>query len=272
MDTSAPEVQPRDDTRVRQAAGYLIARWTAALILILCPFASVRADYDCFYTSSTLIVDGLLNEPAWEIAPVITFMLPVTHDAPQSRTEGRLVWTDERLYIVMKAWDEDLCGEMTERDSSTWKDDVLETFLRPLPGEPVYYNFEINVLATVYDAENRQPDTPPSVSLGPAPRRRVNSREEWNCAGLEHAVQCAGTINNFQDRDQFWVLEMSIPFKSLPILNGRPPAPGDIWEFLLARYDYSTYLPQGKELSSCAPLRAVNFHALDDYINLRFIK
>lgn len=46
----------------------------------------------------------------------------------------------------------------------------------------------------------------------------------------------------------------------------------DRWLFHLAHYDYSIYLPEGLELSSCAPLTKIDFHHYEDWITLRFTK
>ncbi len=66
-------------------------------------------------------------------------------------------------------------------------------------------------------------------------------------------------------------IEIAIPFAGLPTLD-RPPQSGDRWLFHLARYDYSVYLPEGVELSSCAPLAQVDFHRYEDWIGLRFVE
>jgi hypothetical protein len=79
-------------------------------------------------------------------------------------------------------------------------------------------------------------------------------------------------LNDPSDVDEYWQLEVAIPFADLPTLDGRAPRAGDQWLFHLARYDYSVYLPEGVELSSCAPLRKVDFHRYEDWITLRFVK
>lgn len=268
MDSSSDSI-PLHATCSHLSAGPRHALQFAILTAVLMAAASsASANYDCFYTSATITIDGLLDEPAWDEAAPITFLIPVTHEEPLSRTEARLFWDENFLYIGFQAWDHDVASTHTERDSATWKDDVLEAFLRPHPDKPVYYNFEINAFGTVYDAENQQPGGAP----GPGQRRRVQSRRDWDCGGLRHAVHIEGTINSPGDKDQYWTLEMAIPFAALPALGGKAPQNGDRWEINLARYDYSVYLPNGKELSASAPLQAVNFHALEDYAGMRFVK
>jgi hypothetical protein len=227
------------------------------------PKAKPTKGYECCHTPEPIKIDGLLDEPQWQRAKLVDFMIPVTHEMPLSKTEARLLWDDDYLYVAFKAYDKDIYSYFTERDSHTCYEDVLEIFLKPAPTEDPYYNFEINALNTVYDAFNVQREA------GGPDHHRWN---RWNCEGLRSAVTIKGTLNDWQDIDEYWQLEVAIPFAELPTLKGTSPRPGDQWLFHLARYDYSVYLPDGLELSSCAPLSEVNFHRYEDWIPLKFVK
>ena len=219
--------------------------------------------YECLYTSKPIEIDGQLDEPQWQRAKLIDFMIPVTHKKPLSKTEARILWDNDCLYVGFKAYDKDMYSYFTERNSHTCYEDVLEIFLKPIPTEEPYYNFEINALNTVYDAFNVK------RGAGGPDHHRWN---HWNCDGLRSAVVIKGTLNDWRDVDEYWQLEVAIPFADLPTLKGQPPRPGDQWLFHLSRYDYSVYLPEGVELSSCAPLSRVDFHRYEDWIPLKFVK
>ncbi len=219
--------------------------------------------YECLRTPEPIKIDGRLDEPQWQRAKLVDFMIPVTHEKPLSKTEARLLWDDAYLYVAFKAYDKDIYSYFTERDSHTCYEDVLEIFLKPDPAADPYYNFEINALNTVYDAFNVQREA------GGPDHHRWN---RWNCEGLKSAVVIEGTLNDWQDVDEYWQLEVAIPFADLPTLEGQSPRAGDQWLFHLSRYDYSVYLPGGVELSSCAPLTEVNFHRYEDWIPLKFVK
>jgi hypothetical protein len=223
--------------------------------------------YDCHFTSESIVIDGNLDEAAWGTAAPIAFFVPVTRATPKTSAEGKLLWNDQYLFFCVKAVDEDLKATHAERDSATWRDDVLEIFLQPLPDSPIYYNLEINALGTVYDAENEL------LTAGPGeepPRRRMKSDTRWDCPGLKHAVKTHGTIGDDSDHDKYWTLEAAIPFAAL--VNNSRQRLNSVWAFHLARYDYSRYIEDGKELSSTAPLSAVNFHKTEDFVPLRFAK
>ncbi len=224
--------------------------------------SQLRESYDCPYTDQPITVDGHLDEAAWDKAEVLDFFIPVTFEKPISPTEARMLWDDDYLYVGFKAWDKDIWSYLTERDSSTCSEDVLEVFVKPDAERDPYYNFEINALNTVFDAYN--------VKRG-AGGNDHHRWSRWDCQGLQSAVFVKGTMNNWEDEDEFWQLEVGIPFADLPTVAGAPN-PEDIWLFHLSRYDWSVYLPEGNELSSCAPLTAVDFHRYEDWMPLRFCR
>ena len=222
-----------------------------------------KETYDCHYTAEPIKIDGRLDEPAWQRAGLVDFRIPVTLEKPVSKTEGRLLWDEHYLYAAFKAYDKDIFGYLTDPDSTTCNEDVLEIFLKTDPQRDPYYNFEINALNTVYDAFNVKRN-----AGGPDHHRW----SRWNCMGLKSAVVIEGTLNDHEDVDEYWQLEVAIPFNDLSTLAGRVPVFGDEWLFHLARYDYSVHLDNGVELSSCAPCSEVAFHRYEDWITLRFVR
>jgi hypothetical protein len=225
---------------------------------------SNREPYECHHIREAMKIDGLLNEPAWEKAPTLDFHIPVTHATPQSLSYGKVLWDDRYLYVGIKALDKDIWGYHTERDSPTCNEDVLEVFLKPREDQGAYYNFEINPLGTVYDAYNVK-----RGAGGPDDHRWY----QWNCEGLLVGIEIKGTLNKWDDIDEYWCLEVAIPFAGLPSLEGNVPKPGDTWGFHLARYDYSVYLDDGVELSSTARFKTAEgsfFHRHEEWQTLKF--
>jgi len=215
----------------------------------------------CTYTSDPVIVDGHLDEPSWTQAEVLEFFVPESGEPVISRTDGRMLWDDNFLYAGFHACDRDVWSYQTERDCPTCHEDVLELFFMPDEASGIYYNFEINALGTVYDACNR----PPYLAGGADMIRW----KQWDCQDLSVGIHVEGAINDLDVEDEFWQLEIAVPFASLPTVDG-PPAPGDRWRFHLSRYDYSIYLPEGRELSSTAHLSKCDFHYFQDWDVLEF--
>lgn len=218
--------------------------------------------YECLYINEKMKIDGILNEKAWQKVDILDFYIPVTHKKPISKTEARLLWDDKYLYAGFKAYDKDIWGYFKDRDDPTCREDVLEVFFKTDFKKEPYYNFEINALGTVYDAFNIKRNAAGSD----------HRWKKWNCKGLKVGIKIKGTLNNYEDVDEYWQMEVAIPFASLSTLKGKTPKNKDQWLFHLARYDYSVYLPTGVELSSCSKLSEVNFHKYEDWMNLKFIR
>lgn len=217
-------------------------------------------EYTCKYIPNRIKIEGKLDDPAWENAKNIRFFIPGSLTEPISKTEAKILWNDEYLYVGYRAYDKDIWSYFTERDSQTCLEDCLEFFFKPFADKDSYYNFEINALGTVYDALN--------LKRGAG----ENRWKLWNCKDLEVAVHINGKINEPLVIDEYWQLEIGIPFASLPTLEGKTPEAGDVWSFHVARYDYSVHLPNGVELSSSAAFKVADFHKYEEWQRLKFVK
>lgn len=205
--------------------------------------AVAQEPYPVHFVDAPLVVDGM-REPAYDDAPTLTTVTPISHEPTPTR--GWIVATDTHLHVFMEAEDQDLRAARTERDSSVWRDDVMEIFLQPESGQP-HFHFEINPLGTVHDGH----------TVGPP--------QAYN-PDLEMGITVNGTLNDPSDIDEGWNLEVAIPFDAVA-----QPASGDVWRFHLSRYDWSIHAPDGeKQLSSTAPLTVVNFHRPQEWGELVF--
>jgi hypothetical protein len=76
------------------------------------------------------VIDGNLNDPAWEYAPVATDFVQVEPHEGRSaseRTEVRVLYDDEALYVAFRAWDsqpDSIVGQLTRRDQQSYSDRV----------------------------------------------------------------------------------------------------------------------------------------------------
>jgi hypothetical protein len=64
----------------------------------------------------------------------------------------------------------------------------------------------------------------------------------WDMPGLQSAVHVDGTINNEEDKDKGWTVEIAIPWTSLKILadgdrRALPPLEGDVWRMDFSRFN-----------------------------------
>jgi len=216
--------------------------------------------YKCEHVKNPLIIDGILDEDAWSNAETLEFFIPVSLETPISKTEAKILYDDRYLYIGFKCYDEDIKATYTNRDSYTWEQDVVEAFIKTSIIEPEYFEFEFSPIKTIFD----------SFLPGKEYRSQVIECSKWNCDGIIIGSFIKGTLNDSSDIDDYWSIEIGIPFEGLPTLKGKIPNKNEKWIFHLARYDYSAYIKYTRELSSCARLTTRDFHNLDDGLLLEF--
>jgi hypothetical protein len=216
------------------------------------------ARYTCHRTSGPLRIDGRLDEPDWQSAPVSDpFVDIVTGRKAWFETRVRILWDDECLYFGFTAEETDVWATLTERDSKIWEDNDLEIFIA---GENAYYEFEINALNTIYEVfwiwkDMYYPGSPYNTPEWQPEGRRIMTLDgvgghrhprgerygflDWDYPGLRHAVHIDGTLNSCTGTDRGWSAEIALPWKGLAWLaDGRslPPKDGDIWRIDCSRF------------------------------------
>jgi hypothetical protein len=86
---------------------------------------------------SPMLIDGRLDESVWEQAPVISEFVqrePAEGQAPSQRTEVRLAYDAEALYVAVRAFDTDpdaIVGLLTRRDQrspSDWVRVIVDSY------------------------------------------------------------------------------------------------------------------------------------------------
>ncbi len=218
---------------------------------------SAQEVYSCAKINESIVVDGRLDENAWANAPSMKIVDIVKGTDPFYRTEAKVLWDDERLYVGFRFEDPDIRGYWAMDDAHTPEDFKLpesfdigrrtgnpewdrkecaimvmdrfaKVFLDPDGDGSNYLEFQVNALNNVFDAWYKQ-------GLHKAGGRFPHVA--WKCPGLITATHIDGSINNPTDIDRGWSIEMSIPWKSLkPFTRGSsPPKDGDVWGAHLGR-------------------------------------
>ena len=132
----------------RQARGLL----AATLVALFAPAVSAFAQS----TAAAIRVDGPLNEAAWSHAEPITAFLqrdPTEGAPPTYRTEARVAYDDEAIYVIVRAHDpepERIQGFLTRRDvdsSSDW----LRIYIDSYHDKRTAYSFAVNPVGVKVD-------------------------------------------------------------------------------------------------------------------------
>ncbi len=192
----------------------------------------IPRSYVCERAAETPIIDGLLNDHAWESATWTEKFTDIEgHLKPKPRLETTcaMAWDDQFFYIAARMVEPHVNGFLTQRDAVIYHDNDFEVFIDPDGDNHLYYELEINALNTVWDLLLIRPyrDGAPAVNA-------------WDIQGLRNAVHVDGTLNDPSDEDRGWSVEIAIPWKVLAECAGRPspPRPGDIWRVNFSRVQW----------------------------------
>ncbi len=229
------------------------------------------ASYTARRASSPIVVDGRLDEAAWQAAersPRFADLIggrPGIHD-----TRAAVLWDDTYLYVGYWIEEPFIEATLTERDAPIYTNNDVELFIA---GRDAYYEFEINAFGTIYEVffiwerefessgyarlpafDRSRPGVRPFPGVGfkQHPRGPRIGYWNWDMPGLETAVHVDGTINDNTDRDRGWTVEMRMPWRSLEHLampDGRalPPRDGDEWRMDFSRFNIYKEAPPAKD-------------------------
>src|SRR5881396_2216784 len=156
-----------------------------------------------------LTVDGDLQEPVWAKAAVLTpFMHNDGSGREREKTEVRLWYDDRALYLGWTCTDADIQATFTARDSKFWEEEVVEFFVTS-KNLNRYFELQWNPLGGVFDAIIDNELDARGVSK--------NFKGDWSftAKGMKSAVKVKGTVGDSSDKDEFWQVEVMIPFSDL---------------------------------------------------------
>jgi len=152
-------------------------------------------------TDAPIVLDGVLDEPGWQAAEVAKdfyMVLPMDTSYARSRTEVRLTYDANALYISAVCYD-DQPGERTveslRRDFSFGNNENFLLFMDPFDDQTNGFTFGANSAGAQWDGLMSSGS---SVDLG------------WD-------NKWASKVQSYPDR---WVLEASIPFKTIRYKKG----------------------------------------------------
>ena len=190
--------------------------------------------YVAYRTPAGLVIDGRLDEPAWEAASWTADFVDIEGSArphPRFRTRAKLLWDDASLYVAAQMEEPHVWGTLVERDAVIYYDNDFEIFIDPDGDTHQYFELEINALGTLWDLLLVKPYR----DGGPA----ING---WYIRGLDAAVWVDGTLNQPSDQDRGWTVELAIPWAALAEAAHRPapPEPGDQWRVNFSRVQWRT--------------------------------
>lgn len=197
------------------------------------PFAHPKG-YVCYTTESPISIDGLLTEEVWQKAQWTDLFTDISGEnnlCPYLDTKVKMLWDNDFFYIAADLEEPHLWGTITERDKVIFKDNDFEVFIDPDGDNHHYYELEMNVLNTVWDLLITKPY-----------RNGGNAIDNFNFIGLETAVSVEGSIDEPNDIDEKWTVEIAIPWHNFEEWNQghtpKVPQDGEQWRINFSRVQW----------------------------------
>lgn len=217
--------------------------------------------------AASITIDGKLDDKAWATASRSP-RFGGTRGGPGSPGTSwfKILYDDTHLYIGAWGEDKDVWGDLTERDSATWTQEVFEIFIDPEGDQKDYLELQVTPRNTVFDAR-----FPVKLGRGRGSRdEQINTAKAWNST-MTSAVHVDGTLNDPSDEDKAWSIELKIPFTDIPKQTGAPK-PGTSWKMNLYRFDAPRKdgKPTGQVAWSWSPSHGF-FHNIQHFGMVRFM-
>lgn len=209
--------------------------------------------------SGEIKADGVLDEPSWAKAEVITFSDSMGRGTNvQFPTKLRLLYDDQNLYVAFEATDEDVTEKFSKRDDPIYDHEAVEVFVMP------------NVVAPALGPYVEMQASPGGVIFDAAFIARRQGMDTKFDAGQTVGTKIDGTLNKQDDTDRGWVSEWIVPFKGIRGVDKAPSA-GDEWRMNAFRIEKNGPLesPRG-EYTAWSPPRVGDFHNTARFGRMKF--
>jgi hypothetical protein len=198
------------------------------------PFRLAEADYEAerlrrivtaVRITEEITLDGRLDEPGWKLAaPMTDFIqrIPRTGELSDERTEVRVLYDDDNLYVGVTAFDSRpaLVIKELKKDFDINGTDLIQV-----------------IIDSLHDGRSGF-----SLSVNPAGAKRDNQLSSNNSSN----VDWDGVWDvKARKSEEGWIAEFEIPFKTMRFSN----APSQVWGLQIARR-----IPRLNEESEWAPV------------------
>ena len=184
-------------------------------------------------------IDGKDDELAWSNAIYTDDFIDIEGDKiPRQKTNVKMLWDDKFIYVFAKLYENHIWGDITKRDEVIYYNNDFEVFINPNDDVFSYGEIEINALGTEWDLFLNRPY-----------RLKGKADSSWDINGLKSAVDITGTLNDPNDLDDYWTVEIAIPLKEIEKLNksgkDEKVISGDVWRINFSRVNWDFEINNG---------------------------
>ena len=184
-------------------------------------------------------IDGRDDELAWNNAIYTDDFIDIEgNKIPSQKTNVKMLWDEKFLYVFAKLYENHIWGDITKRDEVIYYNNDFEVFINPNDDVFSYGEIEINALGTEWDLFLNRPY-----------RLKGKADSSWDINGLKSAVDISGTLNDPNDLDDYWTVEIAIPLKEIEKLNtsgkDEKVISGDVWRINFSRVNWDFEINNG---------------------------
>lgn len=221
-------------------------------------------------TNAPVKIDGVIGEDEWKDtitykmfeckSKVTTYCPPkrrATLDAhPFQGGEFKIQYDENNIYVAVKLTDTDVVHYGKEDQDMLFRSgDTIEVFLKSKKS-PIHWE--------IYGTANGRRATLRQIGLG---EYCSDLMEEFH-KEVEVATTVQGTLNNFNDTDEGYIVEFKIPLSFLKETTGIAADNNGEWTVQIARYNYT--FDSEKQFSAFPELPQVGYHYKEYYADLQF--
>ncbi|TDN95039.1 carbohydrate binding protein with CBM9 domain [Salegentibacter sp. 24] len=192
--------------------------------------------YVAYKTSEKILIDGKAGETTWKKAPESQNFIDIEGEkTPRYRTNMKMLWDENYLYFYAKMEEPHIWATLKKRDTVIFYNNDFEIFIDPDGDTHNYYEFEMNALNTIWDLFIVKPYREPAPVV-----------DSWDIQGLKSEVYIQGTLNDPSDKDQYWSVEIAIPWEVLKEANTHSEIPKEeFWRINFSRVNWDFDLDNG---------------------------
>ncbi|MDR1201174.1 MAG: carbohydrate-binding family 9-like protein [Tannerellaceae bacterium] len=202
---------------------FLTPLTTLATLITLTTFSSCREEkreisydlpvtfnppaYICYKAPAAITIDGILSPEEWDLIPCTSAFVDIAGDAqrkPFLQTRVKMTYNDKGLYLAAMMEEPQIRADMTVHDSPLYLNNNFEFFFNPTNDTHNYVEYEVNALGTEWDLFLTKPYRDGGLAFS-----------NWEFMGMKSAVHINGTLNNPDDMDTSWSVEIFLPWQSV---------------------------------------------------------
>lgn len=206
-------------------------------------FAAPKS-YTAVRVSDPITLDGKLDEKTWANAVWTDRFVDIEGSLkpnPRYNTRVKMAWDDKYVYLAAEIEDPHIWANLTLHDQIVFFDNDFEIFMDPDNDTHHYFEYEVNAIGTIFD-----------LLVVKTYRVGAPALHEWDFKGLKQGISIDGTLNDPNDVDRKWTLEVAIPFSAM-CLGMEKPSTAKPWRLNFSRVEWDTKVENGKYVKEVDP-------------------